>query len=163
VSSFAAEPPAVRRSRSLSGEGIVEKPALLRFGGGFSYFVGGLSVLGSIMASLGLADTSAFRDSPFGSWALPVWGANLLFFGGLLLVIGYGIGKGRPWARPAIVCFWALQGLESLAWFAFGDHSKPQTLGCTWVLFLGVALWYLYGKKNVARYFDALRGHAREV
>jgi len=76
----------------------VKRPALLRAGMVLSFGVGALAVVTAVLAVAGFGNFSRLRDTPLGSWGLPVLGILMLVSGALLLTIGFGIRDRKPWA-----------------------------------------------------------------
>lgn len=125
-----------------------KRPALLRAGMVLSFGVGALAVVSAIPAAAGLGKFSRLRETPLGSWGLPVLGMAMLVSGALMLAIGFGIRDRKRWARPLILAFWLVEGaLNVIAYFRGG---QVRLLWAPFLLFSG---WYLYGKQNVAGYF----------
>jgi hypothetical protein len=125
------------------------RPVLLTIGMGLSFFAGPLFLLGALGAAAGLVDTSSFRNLP--SWSFPVWGMAMLVLGGLLLAIALGIRRRAPWSRHLIIAFWVF--LAGLSVWSLAAYGKADFL---WLPCLAFAVWYLYWRKGVVRYF----GHA---
>jgi len=113
-----------------------------------SFAVGALAVVSSFLLAAGLVDLSGLRDTPWGSWALPVPGMVMLVAGTLLLAIGFGIRGRKRWARPLILAFWLFEGALNVV--AFIRRGQAAVLWIPFVLFSG---WYLYKKQNVVGYF----------
>ena len=78
--------------------------------------------------------------------------------GALLVTIGIGLWRERPWVRPLMVAYWGATGLLALA--GPNVDAEALTSGLLFAAFGAAgAAWYLYGKPNVRAYFEA-RGAA---
>ena len=124
------------------------RPTLLSVGMVLSFLFGSVAVFVALAAAAGLTDFSAVRNSPWGSWTLPVWGMANLIFGGLLVCVGVGLKMGRAWSRPLILAFWALAGVANIV--SLVHHGRAELL---WVPCLMFSVWYLYWRHNVVAYF----------
>ena len=133
-------------------EPSVKRPALLRVGMVLSFGVGTLAVVSALLFAAGFVDLSRLRDTPWGSWGLPVWGMLMLVCGALLLTIGFGIRDRKRWARPLILAFWLLEGALNVIGFVRSGQAR-----LLWVPFLLFSGWYLYKKQNVVGYFARSR------
>jgi hypothetical protein len=113
-----------------------------------SFAVGALAVVSGILAAAGFGEFSRLRDTPLGSWGLPVLGFVMLVSGALLLTIGFGIRDRKGWARPLILAFWLLEGALNVVGYVRGGQAR-----LLWAPFLLFSGWYLYRKQNVVGYF----------
>jgi hypothetical protein len=140
-------------------------PTLIRWGYRLSLILGCLMALMAIATALGWSDTSRLKDAPFGSWNVPVWVANALLAACFLIPIGLSLRAQKPNSRRLILALWLASfgclGVEYL--LARQESGAPVALG--WLLSnvilsiptLGISTWYLFSKRNVVAYFDALR------
>jgi len=74
--------------------------------------------------------------------------------------IAYGLWKERPWTRPLLIAFFSIP--------EFGKYFTPRWSGAPAhafiprfllsALLIGLLAWYLYRKRNVVRYYNALSG-----
>ena len=129
-------------------EPSVKRPALLRAGMVLSFAVGALAVVSAIPAAAGVGGFSRLRDTPLGSWGLPVLGMLMLVSGALLLTSGLGIRDRKRWARPLILAFWLIEGALNVVGYVRGGQVR-----LLWAPFLLFSGWYLYRKQNVVGYF----------
>jgi hypothetical protein len=131
-------------------------PALIKVGSVVAMIVGSMFLVGAIGAALGFADLAGLQDSPFGQWALPVWGTAALVIGAMLIASAFGLRRRRSWARGLAVAVWLVLGLVSITALLL-DLRRPEPSGVdfSWVIGLAISLWYFYRKRNVVNYFAA--------
>lgn len=137
-------------------------PALVRLGSRFSTVIGVFTVLGSIGVAYGCGNVEREDEAKLGSLAIPFLATTSVVVGILLIFIGVGLRKERPWARPLIIGFWIFLGLVA---FVRGLIEVRESLvgwfGLGWLGFLAVACFYFYRKRNVVEYYGSLSRRAR--
>ena len=136
---------------------IPATPSLVRIGGVASLIFGGIYIFFAVLSSLGVADTSALSSSPLGSSAVPFFSVSVFLKGVLLVGIGYGLRKRKPWARPLVVLFWVFSGLLAAAGALLAARTGEKFfVSFLWLIGLAGAIWYFYVKGNVVRYYRSL-------
>jgi hypothetical protein len=128
---------------------------LMLFG---ALFAAGTPVLLSL-AALGVGE---FRIGPrvvdAATWLRVA--APLFALAGLLFAAtSYGIARRRAWSRRPLLALWPAIAAYAAAGFALGAVRRPELLqALADAAVLGAAsYWYLYRKRNVRAYFQALR------
>lgn len=74
--------------------------------------------------------------------------------------IAYGLWKERPWTRPLLVAFFAIPEFGKYLtprWSEAPAHAFIPRFILSAIL-IGLLGWYLYKKRNVVRYYNALSG-----
>jgi hypothetical protein len=131
-------------------------PALVKVGSVASLALGGVFVLMAVFISLGFGDTAALTSSSLGSWAIPFWCVANFLGGTLLVIIGWGMRKRQPWARPLAVLFWAFNGLLAGVQAVLEAPTGTFRFGFVWLGGLAIAAWYFYVKSDVVSYYEEL-------
>lgn len=135
------------------------KPLLLTLGQWGSLFAGPIFLLALLLAPFDLGTFSIGDEVVSGPEFLRRGGWIFAVVGGLLLAIGVGLWRERPWARPLMVGYWLSFALLALtdAESGVGDLAGAAAFG---VVGAGVAAWYVYRKPNVRSYFEARAAEA---
>jgi O-antigen/teichoic acid export membrane protein len=155
----AAYPDAVRAPAELAlGGARAPKPALLVLGQLGTAFAGGLFLLLLALAPFDVGSYTIGDEQVSGPEFLRR--AGLLFgaIGALLAAISVGLFRGRAWARPLMMIYWAVTAVALVAasWVDSADDPADLVGGLVvTAVAAGIAWWYLYRKPNVVAYFDA--------
>ena len=152
-----AYPPAARELaiQSLLTD-VTPRPVLIVIGAGFSALwalCAAIFVLFAVVSSgpFTLNGEQVTKEVFVRSFLLPWWLPLLAYFGGT----AWAVWTERSWTRELMLLFWIVAlGVSAFA----GDGGLAErafnTVSCA--LCLGGAVWYLYGKPNVAAYYARL-------
>lgn len=78
--------------------------------------------------------------------------------------IAYGLWRERPWTRPLLLAFFSIPEFGKYLmprWSEAPAHAFIPRFILSAVL-IGLLAWYLYRKRNVVRYYNALSGGRSE-
>lgn len=138
------------------------KPVLMTLGQWGSFVAGAPFVLVLFFAPFDLGSYSVGGEVVSGPEFMRRAGWLFGLFGGLLLVIGVGLWRERPWVRPLMVLFWAALVLIAVTDPDIQRSGLAATIAEA-VIAVATAGWYLYGKENVCAYFATRRDLASVV
>ena len=151
-------PSAVEAVRATLAAEIPQRPAGVTLGAAFSTFWGGVALFIALVSVVGsgpyrvngeIVSKSDFLASPMFLW--------VPFGAAYALAIAYTVFTERYPARRLMVGAWLLL---MVSYFALPSTSEAQrffNVGATGICF-AIALWYLYRKPNVRRYFEHIEG-----
>jgi hypothetical protein len=135
---------------------LAPKPLLLTLGQWASVFAGAVLALLFLLAPFNIGTYNIGDEIVPGPEWLRRGGWVFAVVGALLLAIGIGLWRERPWVRPLMLAYWV-----SMLLVAFGDSgiAVEDVVGLALFAAVGVAVsaWYLYFKPNVQAYFAARR------
>lgn len=130
-------------------------------------FLAFFAALGAVVY-VGIVLTGLLGDGPFTVNERPVSRAGFFaamwpLFAALPVAIGaaasaaYGLRRERPWARPLLLGYGALNAALALGLAAAEGRAVDLAAAACWgALAVGFPAWYLYRKRSVVAYFRAV-------
>ena len=141
---------------------IVKKPALLTVGMVFSTLFGACFLLGFGCAVFDIGSFNIDGEPVSAREFLAHSGVILFVFGSVLLAIAFSIWKDKPWSRWMIVFFWLCGAAIGIGTSLSSADDLFQVV-FSWVVFMAISVWYLFGKRTVREYYRSLEAASKET
>lgn len=130
----------------------VRRPTLLNVGMWASATFGVLLLLSLLLAPLNIATYSVNDEAVTGPEFLRAAGISVLVIAAFLIAISITLFVSAESSRYLMLLFWPAMSLVGV----ITSRTMEADYDCTWVLATPVAVWYLFFRKNVVAYYDAI-------